>query len=192
MKSTGLAAALMAGGASKRMGRDKALLPVTWRKREVPLWHRQLAILRALQPDELIVSGASRAGIPRSVAILPDRQEGRGPLSGIATCLESVRSGWLVVLAVDLPHISSTFLREVLERRKEGCGVVPVRNGRFEPLAAVYPKGASAIANKRLERGDLKLQEFVAELIESRMVHPWAVPKEMEDQLTNWNLPQLM
>jgi molybdopterin-guanine dinucleotide biosynthesis protein A len=192
MNSSVLAAALIAGGASKRMGRDKAMLPVMWRGREVPLWYRQLAVLKMLHPDELIISGPSRAGLPSSVAVLPDRQPGKGPLSGIAICLESINSDWLVALAVDLPFIGSKFLQQVLQQREASCGVVPVMRGRFEPLAAVYPKSASTIASKRLEHGDLKLQGFVAELIELELVRAWDVPEDMAGHLVNWNLPPVM
>ena len=64
-----LAAALIAGGASSRMGCDKALLPVVWHEHPVPLWRRQLSVLESLHPDELILSGPSRDDMPsRSAA----------------------------------------------------------------------------------------------------------------------------
>ena len=186
-----LAAALIAGGASSRMGRDKALLSVVWHEQQMPLWCRQLSVLESLHPDELILSGPSRDNMPSSLVVLADRIAGKGPLGGIATCLGHTRSNWLLVVAVDLPRIDAYFFRELLRQRQD-TGIVPVRNGRFEALAAVYPKSASAVANKRLERGDLKLQAFVAELIELGLVRSWDVPEEMEDRLVNWNLPQLM
>jgi molybdopterin-guanine dinucleotide biosynthesis protein A len=186
-----LAAALIAGGASSRMGRDKALLPVVWHEQQVPLWRRQLSVLESLHPDELIFSGPARGDMPNSLVVLADRIAGKGPLGGIATCLGHIESNWLVVVAVDLPRIDTDFFRELLRQRQD-TGVVPVRNGKFEPLAAVYPKSASAVANKRLECGDLKLQAFVAELIQLGLVRPWDVPEDMESRLINWNLPRVM
>jgi len=186
-----LAAALIAGGASSRMGCDKALLPVVWHEQPVPLWRRQLSVLESLHPDELILSGPSRVDMPSSLVVLADRIASKGPLGGIAACLGHIKSNWLVVVAVDLPRIDADFFRELLRQRQD-TGVVPVRNGRFEPLAAVYPKSASAVANKRLERGDLKLQAFVAELIELGLVRRWDVPEHMEGRLVNWNLPRVM
>jgi molybdopterin-guanine dinucleotide biosynthesis protein A len=144
-----------------------------------------------LHPDELIFSGPARGNMPNSLVVLADRIAGKGPLGGIATCLGHIESNWLVVVAVDLPRIDTDFFRELLRQRQD-TGVVPVRNGKFEPLAAVYPKSASAVANKRLERGDLKLQAFVAELIELGLIRRWDVPEHMEDRLVNWNLPRVM
>jgi molybdopterin-guanine dinucleotide biosynthesis protein A len=63
------AAALLAGGKSRRMGRDKALLPVEWEGASVPLWERQLSILKALAPAELVISGPHRKGYPTSVPV---------------------------------------------------------------------------------------------------------------------------
>src|SRR5437016_10077580 len=56
------AAALIAGGKSRRMGGDKALLPVSWRGREMPLWKRQLSVLQELKPAQIVLSGPDRPG----------------------------------------------------------------------------------------------------------------------------------
>ena len=52
-------AVLLAGGKSTRMGRDKALLEIDGE----PLWWRQLATLRALDPEQLFVAGPAREGL---------------------------------------------------------------------------------------------------------------------------------
>jgi len=90
---------------------------------------------------------------------------------------------------VDLPRIDSGCLRRLLLLCRNGCGVVPVREGRYEPLVAVYPKGAFDIAARRLGRSELKLQEFVHELVAAGLVNPWSLPPQMDAQFVNWNSP---
>jgi molybdopterin-guanine dinucleotide biosynthesis protein A len=185
--ATEFAAALIAGGSSRRMGVDKALLTVTWRGRQMPLWRRQLAVLKELEPSQLLLSGPQRPGSP--VIAIADRWTTSGPLAGIATCLEFVSYEFLLVLAVDLPRIESACLRLLLLHSANGCGVVPVREGRYEPLTALYPKRALDFAVARLGLAELKLQEFVQELVSVGLVRPWAVPVQMDEQFANWNSP---
>jgi molybdopterin-guanine dinucleotide biosynthesis protein A len=184
---TEFAAALIAGGGSRRMGVDKALLTVTWQGRQMPLWRRQLAVLEELEPSQLLLSGPQRPG-SRVIAVT-DRWTASGPLAGIATCLEFVSYEFLLVLAVDLPRIESACLRLLLLHSANGCGVIPVRDRRYEPLTALYPKRALDFALARLRRSELKLQAFVQELVSVGLVRPWAVPVQMDDQFTNWNYP---
>jgi molybdenum cofactor guanylyltransferase len=186
--ATEFVAALIAGGDSRRMGSDKALLTVTWRQQQMPLWKRQLSILQELKPSQLVLSGPHRPG--STVIAIPDRWKRAGPLAGIATCLEFCQSEYLLVLAVDLPLIESECLRELLRHSGNGCGLVPLREGRYEPLAAVYPRRARDSAVARLCRSELKLQDFVQELVSAGMVRPWPVPPQMDDQFTNWNYPK--
>jgi molybdopterin-guanine dinucleotide biosynthesis protein A len=181
------AAALLAGGQSRRMGTDKALLPVIWQGQQMPLWKRQLTVLEELKPSQLFLSGPPRAGLP--IVSIRDRWQDAGPLAGIATCLDYCSPEFLLVLAVDLASMSSNCLRRLLLCSGRGCGIVPVRQALYEPLAAVYPKQALSIALARLERSKLKLQEFVRELVAAGLVRPWQVPPEMDDQFLNWNSP---
>ena len=79
------------------MGRDKALLEIDGE----PLWRRQLATLRRLSPEQLMISGPPRDGEYEAVA---DEIENAGPLAGVAAALRKCTSPLLVVLAVDLPR----------------------------------------------------------------------------------------
>ena len=78
------AAVLLAGGRSRRMGRDKALLPLPDGRR---LWQRQLAVLESLHPAELFISGSAREGVPSLIPCLDDETPGLGPLGGIVAAL---------------------------------------------------------------------------------------------------------
>jgi molybdenum cofactor guanylyltransferase len=182
------AAVLLAGGRSRRMGRDKALLPVFWQGREMPLWERQLSVLEELEPSQVVLSGPERTGL--TLVAVPDHWRDAGPLAGIATCLDFCGSEFLLVLAVDLPAMKSGCLRRMLLYSNQRCGVVPIRQGHYEPLAAVYPREVLPIAQARIRRGELKLQEFVRELVVTGLVRPWRVPPEMDDHFANWNWPE--
>jgi molybdenum cofactor guanylyltransferase len=182
-------AALLAGGKSTRMGRDKAYLPVEWEGTSVPLWKRQLGVLQALAPDRLVISGPRKPGYPESVTVLADEYDGLGPLGGIATCLSKTRTTLLLVLAIDLPQIQPAFLLKLLVRSEPGCGVVPVYQNRFEPLIALYPAAALEVATDQLSKQDYVLQHFVEKLLKNRLVIRYDVELSEESQLKNWNTP---
>ncbi len=181
------AAVLLAGGRSRRMRQDKALLPLPDGRR---LWERQLAVLRALEPAELFISGPAREGFPLDVPLLADDASGLGPLAGIAAALQVIRSPRLVVLAVDLPAMTTGFLRGLLIGGTV-VGVVPqMDDGFFEPLAAVYPREALATAEALLPGGDRSLQSFVRSLVGTGLVNARPVAGTDNKLFTNWNSPQ--
>jgi len=183
-------AALLAGGKSRRMGRDKAFLPVEWQGNSVPLWDRQLSILKAIAPAELVVSGPRKQGYPASIRVFPDEWDDAGPLGGIATSLARIHQNMLLVLALDLPRIQPGFLQKLLGRCEADRGVVPMLNNRFEPLVAVYPKAAYGIAIAQLKKGDYVLQNFVSKLMHSRLITCFEVESDEQQQLENWNTPE--
>ena len=183
-------AALLAGGRSRRMGHDKRLLVVDWKGEPVPLWKRQLNVLRELAPLELLVSGSADLEYPPDVRVVPDRIENGGPLAGILSCLEVAQPKLLLVLAVDLPNMSSSYLRSLVQVSAPGCGAVPAIEQGLEPVAAVYPVEAATVALTCLQEGQRSVQSFARRLEQSGFVSIRRVaPGEME-LFRNWNLPE--
>src|SRR3954465_3578690 len=133
-------ALLLAGGESRRMGRDKATMEFGGQ----PLWERQLQLLRALGPEKIFVSARmAPAWLPGDVELLLDDPPSRGPLSGLTKALAALRATHLIALAVDMPLMTSDELRRLLEQVTEGWGIVPIVDGQAEPLAAIYPAEAA-------------------------------------------------
>jgi molybdopterin-guanine dinucleotide biosynthesis protein A len=174
-------AVLLAGGKSTRMGRDKALLEIDGE----PLWRRQLATLRRLAPEQLMVSGPSR-GEGETVA---DQIPNAGPLAGISAALLKCTAPLLVVLAVDLPAMTTDFLQTLVTACREGIGVVPQRAEFFEPLAAIYPKACAALAEDALARSKFALQDFVRELVAQKMITAREICGAEESLFANLNTP---
>jgi molybdopterin-guanine dinucleotide biosynthesis protein A len=187
------AAVLLAGGKSSRMGRDKAALLIAGE----PLWRHQLASLRATEPVELFISGKSDGPYADyGVEILTDEIPDCGPLGGIAASLRRCTSDRLLVLAVDMPGMTPEFLRSlVAESERTAVGIVPsaAADGRqqagLEPLAAVYPRAALAIAEDCLRAGERKLETFIRALEAKGLavIRP-CEPRESA-LFTNWNKP---
>lgn len=183
------AAVVLAGGQSRRMGRDKALLSVGGRT----LLEHQLDRLRALRPAELFVA-ARRAEtyVSFGTSVLADRFPGQGPLAGIQRALEVMKAPLLLVLGVDLPAVEPEFLRYVLAAASPGQGVVPCDQDRIEPLVAVYPKEAESLARRRLESGQNHARAFVLECAQTGLVRLVQVPGKWASCFANWNRPEDM
>ncbi|HTI71797.1 MAG TPA: molybdenum cofactor guanylyltransferase [Candidatus Limnocylindria bacterium] len=182
---------LLAGGQSRRMGFDKALLPIG----NQTLMHRQLALLQAAGASEIWLScGASPdfrplpAGVP--VRLIRDVFPNSGPLAGIAAALEIAREERVFVLAVDMPGITEELVRCLLSLSPERCGVAPVIEGRYETVSAVYPRCALAQAEQFLRTGQFGLQRFIALGVEEGWMKPWPVPLECLAAFVNWNSPE--
>jgi molybdopterin-guanine dinucleotide biosynthesis protein A len=179
-------AALIAGGKSTRMGRDKAAL----RRAGCPLWLAQLGTLAATQPAEIFVAGKC-APIPAgTVEMIADLREDCGPLGGIAAALKRARAPWVMVLAVDMPAMTPEFLLAMLRRaQRKDCGVVPHFDDGFEPLAAIYPADAAPIAVRMLEEGRLALREFIGEAMGAGLLVDYPVEWEERRLFANMNTP---
>lgn len=176
-------AVLLAGGASQRMGRDKAALTFGVQK----LWQRQIDTLLACAPVEVLISG--RFDGPwrgTNLRVIEDGVEGGGPLRGIATALDEAVTDLLLVLAVDMPLMDSKFLLNLLSVAKE-AGVVPFLGGRFEPLAAVYPLDVHPLAQYHLTNREYSLQSFVRAGVEQQLLQVRQVAVEEEPYFTNVN-----
>jgi len=181
-------AVLLAGGKSARMGFDKAGLVIEGQ----PLWQRQLATLRALEPRELFISGRPDGPyMGADVPIVFDAEPGLGPIGGLAAALRQAQHPYLLVLAVDLPAMTSGFLRGMVETAiRQDAGLVPCVDDRFEPLAAVYPQKCLSVVEEILSSGaDRSLQGFLAAAV-THGIFTCFSPQEAERSLfQNLNAP---
>ena len=163
-------AVLLAGGKSSRMRRDKAFIEING----VPLWQRQLQTLEQLAPNEIFLAGSARPEWNGArCTIITDAMEDSGPLGGLVAGLRHCSDQFLLVLAVDLPHMTSSYLHALLEICGSGKGAVPVTD-RFEPLAAVYPVAALGLAESLLKSGRYSLQDFARSCLTEGLIieHP--------------------
>lgn len=171
------------------MGRDKRLLLVDWEREPVPLWRRQLNVLRRLAPVELLISGPADLVYPPDVKVVPDLIPDAGPLAGIASCLEAAQAELLLILAVDLPNITPDYLASLMEGATPGRGVVPAIGAQLEPVAAVYPVEAVTTALASLQRGERSVQAFARELEQNGLITIRKVTAAEEVLFRNWNSP---
>lgn len=140
---------VLAGGASQRMGADKALLDVGGR----PLVAYVAQRLSAVCATVLVAPGdRTLPGLPWER--IDDRVAGEGPLAGILGGLAAAGTPLVAVAGVDMPELSPSVYLELAARWDGGPAVVPVRDGRLEPLHAVYATSALAAFAKLFDAGE--------------------------------------
>jgi molybdenum cofactor guanylyltransferase len=182
-----LSAVILAGGQSRRMGRDKAWIECGGR----PLIVLALEKVREIGVMEVFVSGHpggdySALGCP----VLLDLEPDLGPLGGLERGLHACTSPLLLVLAVDLPRVTSRLLRTLLDESDPATGVVPAQGDQLEPLAAIYPKRCHELALERIQRDSRAVREFAAECLGQKAVKLWEVPATEASCFSNWNRPE--
>lgn len=148
-----IAAFILAGGKSSRMGTDKAFLPFRGRT----------LLSRALETAHTLTDGIYIVGDPAKFEglgnVIADTFPDSGPLGGIHAALAAHKAEWNLVLAVDLPLITPAFLKFLVgeSRRSDAVVTVPQSNGLFHPLCAVYRAGFAGIAEQALRTGHYKI-----------------------------------
>jgi len=154
---------VLAGGSSRRMGRDKALVELDGE----PLVARAVRLLSGLCSDVVVASGDGRrldgagAGSYRQVAdVVPDA----GPVAGIAAGLEAARHTLVAVVAVDMPDANPALLALLADLWRGEPAVVARSRGRLEPLHAVYARHAAPALRSFLAAGRRSVREALAGL----------------------------
>jgi molybdenum cofactor guanylyltransferase len=187
-------AALIAGGKSRRMGTDKCLLahPTV---PNINLWQHQWHTLQQLGAQEMYISGRAEQTYFPSHQVVIDEWPDSGPLGGIASVMRRMQTPLLVVLGVDLPHITEEILRTLLsasaEReanaKPEESGAVFHSGNYYEPLVAVYPQRLLASAVELLEQQENRLQTWVQQAVANRRMRSLALPAAWREAFLNMN-----
>jgi molybdopterin-guanine dinucleotide biosynthesis protein A len=139
------AAAVLAGGASRRMGRDKATLRVGG----VEL--AALVLAAAAQVADPVVLVAPEGHPARRLAAPAVADPGLGPLAALAAALDALEAEHVLVLAADHPGLRVPLLARLVALAGEADAVACRRGPRLEPLVAVYRRApALAAARSRL------------------------------------------
>lgn len=140
-----ISAAVLAGGASTRMGRDKALLDVSGR----PMVCRVVDRLREVSDDVFVVTKRPDVLNGLGLRVFADDTEARTPLAGIAKALEAALHEHVFVCACDMPFVSPPLVGLLADRVTGYDVAVPVRDGRAEPLHAVWARDVTLTPDER-------------------------------------------
>jgi molybdenum cofactor guanylyltransferase len=157
------------------MGRDKSLLP-----------YRGGTLVEA-------VAGAVAEAVGTAILVgghgegqIPDLYPGEGPLGGILTALADSGADWTLIVACDMPGLTSEFLRKlvVAAEASPGDALVPRGPAGLEPLCAVYHRRAQGGLSAAFARGIRK----IATALEEVALVPFTVPELTPFQ--NVNTPE--
>lgn len=175
------AAVVLAGGRSSRMGRDKSQLEIDGRSLLESV-HNQLephfeqSILSVGRESELALHGAET---------VRDSEPGQGPLMGIISALRNSKWDRNFVIACDIPRVNLRLVKRLLRAAERHDVTLPVdKNGRIEPLFAVYRTSALPAFERAFAQGARRIRDAFGSL----KVRQYSI--EEDDIPANLNTPE--
>ena len=187
----------MAGGESKRMGRDKAAMIRLASPNEpsgkTQTWlERQLMLLEdcGFGPQAVSISrDQPPPSLPRGVTLIRDLAKNGGPLVGLEAVLTELPTSLVFIIAVDLQRMSPAVVTQIRAKARSGYGVVPMIGGQPEPLSAIYPSAALPEIQRRLQRQAFSMCGLVEVGLADGWLSPWFVPADCVQDFANWKQP---
>jgi molybdenum cofactor guanylyltransferase len=174
-------AIILSGGQSRRMGTNKALLPIS----EKPSIERIKQELEKEFDELVLVANDQEAYQFLHMNMTADHYPGKGPLAGIHAGLTAAKTEVNLVVACDMPLISAGLGALLVELIGDSDAVVPVIDGKTHPLFAVYRKTIIKEIENCLENNSLRM----IHLLDHLHVH-YVTEKELQ-AFTNESLAQM-
>ena len=164
---------VLAGGGSRRFGRDKALVEMEG----APMLLRMRALLSSVAGDSQVIAPPHKYA-PLGITGIPDRWEGQGPLAGIVTALlttnEASGAGWNLIIGCDMPFLTREWLSYLVERALVSNAevVAPESPQGLEPLCACWRTNAAAKLQDAFDSGTRKITQAMKRL-DLEIVDEW-------------------
>ena len=177
---------VQAGGESRRMGQDKALMPFLGR----PLIQRVVDRLTPIADEFIVTTNRPEDYRFLGLPLFPDLKPGRGALGGLYTALSSATCEIVAVVACDMPFASATLIEtasKLLAKEDEDV-VIPDSGGGLEPMHAVYRRETCIPAiETAIDADRWKLISWFPE-VKVRVLQPDEVKAHDPSGLAFWNL----
>lgn len=190
--ATRLVGAVLVGGESRRMGRDKALLEVDGQT----LAERTADVLAAVVPRVVLVTrGPTDDRFPNRPdrPVVADRFPGRGPLAGLHAALIEASGAPVFLTACDLPGLTPELVDWVIGSEPLPPHVpaarIPTTEGRLQPLCGLYGAACQEPAEEALRADRLSMHDFLDRVECTRLPLTSELPFYEPDLLANWNTP---
>jgi molybdopterin-guanine dinucleotide biosynthesis protein A len=153
IRFTEVTGVILAGGSSRRMKSNKALLPFQGELFIERIYRQLASIFREI----ILVTNK-----PELYGFLPcskvaDLYPGMGSLAGIHAGLSNSKTRYIFVVACDMPLLNRSLIRRIVATVHDQDIVIPEGSGGLEPLHAVYGKGALPVMEEALSRGKVKI-----------------------------------
>ncbi len=179
---------ILAGGKSSRMGTDKAFVEFEGRT----LLTRALDLARSITSEVSIVG--SKEKFAPFAPVVEDVFQNCGPLSGIHAALQTSSADLNLMLAVDMPFVSETFLQYLIGEARQApdaAVIVPRAGGHWQSLCAVYRRQFAAVAENALRADKNKIDPLFA-IVETRGIEEEELQASgfSEDVFCNLNTPE--
>lgn len=159
-----ISAVVLAGGRSRRFGRDKLSEVVDGR----PLLAHAVVSVRAVADEVIVVAGVGELAVSLEGArVVHDPLPFEGPLAGLAVGLRACESPLAIVIGGDMPSLQSAVGQALLDRLLSGpvdAAVLEQEGGRRPLPLAVRREPALAAAERLLEHGERSLRALAAAL----------------------------
>lgn len=133
-QSIDVSAMILVGGASSRMGENKALLQLAGQS----ILERVVAAVRPLADDILLITNDPTPYTSLHLPLVPDIQPHYGPLMGLYSGLIAVRHELALLLACDMPFVQTALLAHMIHLAEDYDVVVPTSEDGLHPLHALY------------------------------------------------------
>jgi molybdopterin-guanine dinucleotide biosynthesis protein A len=165
---------ILVGGASSRMGTDKALLFLGGQR----FVERIALALRSITEHVSVVGDKELKGANRNWPNVPDVHPNWGALGGLHAALSATRAPWAVVVACDLPFVKGELFVRLASLRQDYDAVVPLQaDGRKQPLCALYRvEPCAELAREMIAQGERRPRALL-ERVRTRLV----APEELSD-----------
>ena len=177
---------ILAGGSSSRMGRDKAQLRIA----EQTFSERIAAELLEFTDKVTMIGGAT---VPANLSSAKDVFNGIGALGGLHGALSACQADWALVVACDLPFVTSELFEKLAANRAQSEAVVPVQeDGRPQPLCAMYKKSPCLVVATSLIEGGKRRPLDLLDRVKTKWI-PFAELKPLNHAVkffVNINTPE--
>jgi molybdopterin-guanine dinucleotide biosynthesis protein A len=169
-----LAAIILAGGASRRMGRDKAVVRFCGSSGDTTFVEHVVSTVRSRCAPVFVMAAPGQALPALDAEVLRDEVRGVGPLLATAHGLRAAAAAgraWAFVCAVDMPYLTADLI-DALVRSAAGCGadVVLPWDGRDHYLAGIYRTALAARADELVAAGRRSMRSLVETVDTQRVV----------------------
>jgi molybdopterin-guanine dinucleotide biosynthesis protein A len=156
-----ISVAVLAGGQSERMGRDKAFIEIGGR----PIIERILICVESLTDDVLISTNSPEKYSQYGLRNISDIYPNKGALGGVYSALEAATHPYVLILACDMPFLNIALLRHLINLAPTADAIVPIfKLQRPEVLHAVYGKRCLPVVKSRLLTNQLRIADFFDDL----------------------------